>query len=511
MAHYKSRHLLLTLILCLSFITLGCSNQAQKTDKEYDNINSVENQKQNKENSSLADHNQAIGQEDIIEDEVNLHVFTSQEIDELATKGFEIDKSTLIKYTGEDVKVVIPKGITTINNSAFERNHIVKEIVFPEGVSEIFPKSFSDCINLEIVKLPNSLQFIGISAFYNCTSLTSITIPKNVSTVGYTAFYSCTSLGEVVFEGQVHNIGSYVFKDTPWIEQELDLHGDFLVVNGMLLEVKEDIHTQKEITIPEGVEVLSSVLHASSIHTLMASNKTIETINLPDSLKYISSHAMACKNLSYINGGKNILSVAPGVFSTPLGRDEDIPWIQQEAESGNPIVLGSVLLYWRNAEGKVEIPEGVTQIAAYAFKDSKVTQVIIPEGVNDIGPGAFMDCSNLTQISLPYGLTAIKEETFSGCSSLSSIQLPDSISQIQYQAFYKCTKLEAINLDTVTELKHGAFSNCENLVSITLSERLITLEENVFTGCVKLTIYGYPDSVIEQYAYDNDIPFEYMP
>lgn len=117
----------------------------------------------------------------------------------------------------------------------------------------------------------------------------------------------------------------------------------------------------------------------------------------------------------------------------------------------------------------------------------------------------------LTRISFSYGLIAIKKETFSGCSSLSSIQLPDSVSQIQYQAFYKCTKLEDINLDTVTELKYGAFSNCENLVPITLSERLITLEENVFNGCVKLTSYGYPDSVIEQYAYDNYIPFEHMP
>lgn len=52
-----------------------------------------------------------------------------------------------------------------------------------------------------------------------------------------------------------------------------------------------------------------------------------------------------------------------------------------------------VLLDYKGAGGDVVIPDGVTYIASYAFGyRRKITSVIIPDSVINMGEGAFTDC-----------------------------------------------------------------------------------------------------------------------
>ena len=90
-----------------------------------------------------------------------LNVYTEEGGSKLSTDedGFIIytdgaDK-ILVGYTGTETDLIIPDGITEINNHAF----------------------------------------------YNCTSLTSIGIPDSVTTIGYWAFAWCTSLTDVYYTG----------------------------------------------------------------------------------------------------------------------------------------------------------------------------------------------------------------------------------------------------------------------------------------------------------------------
>ena len=73
--------------------------------------------------------------------------------------------------------ITIPKGVTSIESSAFEGCSSLTNITIPEGVTKIGWYAFEGCSSLTSVVIPNGVTSIGGSAFEDCSSLTSITIP----------------------------------------------------------------------------------------------------------------------------------------------------------------------------------------------------------------------------------------------------------------------------------------------------------------------------------------------
>ena len=64
--------------------------------------------------------------------------------------------------------------------------------------------------------IPNSVTSIGNSAFYNCSSLTSITIPNSVTSIGNLAFRNCSSLDTIYLEATTPpTIERNTFTNTP--------------------------------------------------------------------------------------------------------------------------------------------------------------------------------------------------------------------------------------------------------------------------------------------------------
>lgn len=90
---------------------------------------------------------------------------------------------------------IIPNTVTTIGGGAFEGTTL-KSIVIPEGVTLIDNSAFSDCKSLETVSLPNSLESIYPLAFQN-SNISSISIPAGVKGIGENAFYGCENLSTI--------------------------------------------------------------------------------------------------------------------------------------------------------------------------------------------------------------------------------------------------------------------------------------------------------------------------
>lgn len=137
---------------------------------------------------------------------------------------------------------------------------------------------------------------------------------------------------------------------------------------------------------------------------------------------------------------------------------------------------------------KVEITDNtITEIGEDAFKDAKkIWSVTLPEGITTIGAGAFSGCISLESIVIPNSVTTIGKEAFSGCSSLQRVVITSSETKIEERAFADCSLLEVVKLPT------GIAKN---------------IADNVFENWKKLKIYGEQPSDVEQWAFDQNIPF----
>lgn len=89
---------------------------------------------------------------------------------------------------------------------------------------------------------------------------------------------------------------------------------------------------------------------------------------------------------------------------------------------------------------------------------------VIREGVTEI-PEAFADCSKVTSIVIPDSVTNIGEGAFVNCEGLTSIDIPDSVINIENSAFEDCIKLNRIHcqIKNIKDVKIGIniFIGCD--------------------------------------------------
>lgn len=128
---------------------------------------------------------------------------------------FSKDKTELIQYaTGKTEKsYIVPDGVKSIGDGAFEGCDSLTSIEMPSGVTSIGAYAFCDCYNLTSVELPSRVTSIGEFAFWCCTSLTIIKIPSRVTSIGDGAFIGCGNLTSIEIPSGVTSIGFAMFKD----------------------------------------------------------------------------------------------------------------------------------------------------------------------------------------------------------------------------------------------------------------------------------------------------------
>lgn len=105
---------------------------------------------------------------------------------------------TITKYTGSGGDVVIPAELDGRQVSA---------------IGNTFGESgaFQDCITVSSIVIPNGITAIQDNAFQGCTALTTVTIPASVTLLQNCAFDNCPNLQSVYFDGDAPKTGNYVF------------------------------------------------------------------------------------------------------------------------------------------------------------------------------------------------------------------------------------------------------------------------------------------------------------
>ena len=79
----------------------------------------------------------------------------------------------------------------------------IKDLVIPGGVTSINNATFYGCSGLTSITISNSVTSIGSYAFAYCSELTSLTIPNSVTSIGSSAFNGCVDLVRIVSRSKI--------------------------------------------------------------------------------------------------------------------------------------------------------------------------------------------------------------------------------------------------------------------------------------------------------------------
>lgn len=106
---------------------------------------------------------------------------------------------------------------------------------------------------------------------------------------------------------------------------------------------------------------------------------------------------------------------------------------------------------------QITLPKTLKTIGSVVFSGSKITSIIIPEGVTDIGTSAFLDCANLTSVTFPRSLERIGTKSFGNCTSLVDVIIPSG-STIMYGSYLR-GNTGMPNAIPVEDMGHAAYFN----------------------------------------------------
>ena len=108
---------------------------------------------------------------------------------------------TISRYIGSETDIVIPSQINGKTVSA------IGNVIGTTG-------AFEGCTNITAVVIPEGVTEIQDNAFYGCTSLETVTIPSSVTLLRNCAFCDCPNLRAVYFKGDAPQQANYVFDST---------------------------------------------------------------------------------------------------------------------------------------------------------------------------------------------------------------------------------------------------------------------------------------------------------
>ena len=282
--------------------------------------------------------------------------------------------------------LVIPDGITSIADTAFEESPI-NSLTIPSSVITIGEYAFFKATGLTTLSIGDHVTIIGRAAFAQ-TGLTSLTIPNSVTTIGRDAFY----------------------------------------------------------LVP--LETLSIGDHVTTIEMSAFSYARITSLTIPISVTTIGADAFinTTNLLSFTHCGSADLTSSglAGKTNNCVPYTNNCPTAGTYTVLNNVITNSSKISSASTCAGALVIPDGITAVAQVAFYGaSSLTSLTIPNSVTTIGAGAFKDASMLGTLSIGDHVTTIGNAAFYGARSLTSLTIPNSVTTIGADAFDLTTNLSS--------------------------------------------------------------------
>jgi len=328
-------------------------------------------------------------------------------------------------------QLIIPPNVTHIGMGAFSEA-IIDTIIFEEGIEKILGGDGSQ---------PDENNIFSTGLVFSESIIKNIILPSTLKEMG-TQLFTGGAFEKVCFR-----------HENPVFEIENDI-----IYNRQLKSVVGFIPNQSpEYVVRNGTETIGK--QAFSCEYVKKSEKTIIII-LPDSLIRIEEKAFYECNIESIRLPENLKYIGSLAFAVSELRRIVIPnrveCIRKEAFAGCRSLI------------EIKLPDYLEKIENSAFHSCVSLETInIPQSVRDIDYSCFESCSALKSIILPKGLKTLNHNIFWGCISIETISLPDNLERIGSCAFWFCTSLKNIQLpEGLKYLDDWAFRECNALESI---------------------------------------------
>lgn len=436
--------------------------------------------------------------------------------------------------------VVLPDGIESIGEGAFNQCTSLTSLTFPASLRNIGTWAFSNT-RLTSVVLPEGLEVIPDDAFRNVSTLTNVVFPSTLKTIGIEAFWGARLSNLLLREG-LESIGNNAFRENPF-EQVVIPSTVKILMGGAFYGCTnlKDVLFQH----PGDLEIIGTYVFYKA---------PIQTIFIPKEVKEIRDDAFReCKQLETVEfeEGSQLVKIGDRSFMdcTSMAGTFTVP---------DGVTSIGYAAFSRCSFEKIDLPDGITQIPESMCQYcSNLTQANIPANVASVGASAFGNCSNLTldlqsattsvganaflavptinisypdswvsmlaqsatiigagefgylsphvyyegnlltDIAVPDGVTSICSNFLLRNAYVESITIPASVTSIGTDAFYGCSKLKNVSLGSgVESIGSYAFSNCNALESVNLEvTKLTVIEQSAFSECPSLLSVSMPSTL----------------
>ena len=408
--------------------------------------------------------------------------------------------------------IIIPESVTNIGEYAFVGCESITSIDLPNRVTTIGKSAFGGCSSLTFVTIPNSVTSIGESAFGDCSSLTSVTIPNSVTSIGESAFGDCSSLTSITIPNSVTSIGNSAFRNcsslTSMVVEEGNTTYDSRDNCNAIIETATNtlFIGCGNSTIPNSVTSIgnSAFYNCSSLTSITIPNSVTSIGNLAfrncsslDTIYLEATTPPTIERNTFTNTPASICYIPCGTKSAY----EASAWAQYMDEFvEHAVELTSGIcgenLYWEYADTKLIISgtgamyDNIVECLPWAWLLDSIRSIEISEGVTHIAAYAFDGCSALRELHLPASVLAIGEYAFGNTPRLYEITclateppVADASSFTNYDAYLHayCDAQRYYSIDPVWK----NFHNVECIVT-----------EDEVTGDVTITPSDYEATVV---------------
>ena len=410
------------------------------------------------------------------------------DIKEISTKAFhycsnlkQISFPTRLKKIGEEAfqwcvsikKIEFPQSLVSIGDKAFnmighlfpnedeKQNSNLTKISFPPLIDSIGESAFSGCNSLKEVTILSEKITISNAAFSECDSLVSFSA-ENLVEIPESCFRGCLNL---VFVNcpNIYHIKESAFKDCSSLEYRMP--ESVRKIEVAAFNAVKDIFPNTYYVYEDGV------LYDKSMTVVLSYNNPSEVFSVPDGIMRISHQAFSyCPR--YISLPESILdesimdlitSLKCKYVRLPKGRRIKQTEQYKQAESYGHITVNAFgkddvffdkndVIYSADKKRLIKYPMSLEllsysilpsclTIEDYAFEGdvdhdpefgtyyggNKLTSLILPDNLEEIGVGALEGCRDLPSITLPNSLQKIDDNALKGCHSIRSLKLPSKL------------------------------------------------------------------------------------